>query len=279
MALIAVLWIVAALSVLVIGVTATVRQHIQVVGTVSDQVRGQALGEAAMALVLQQLQTISPQPRGITTVTPSYAGVTIPVEVAPLDGLISLNGAPAPLLAELLRVAGGMPAAQAAQWAADLVAWRNGVPQLDPTQTAASGGQPRRFEAAEDLLLVPGIDYDVYARVAPLVSADLGRGDTRVDPAAAPPGVLAVLAHGNSGPVSTYLRQRATAQPGADVSGFDPAFIDTGGSALYRLRASVPLETGKILRLTHDVALASGLSLSQPWRVLHRERQIVVAPG
>ena len=104
MALIAVLWIVAALSLLVIGVSDTVRQQTRSVGAERDQITGQALGEAAIALALQQLQATPERPRGIVTATAPYAGVPFEVEVAPLNGLISLNGAPPELLASLLQV-------------------------------------------------------------------------------------------------------------------------------------------------------------------------------
>ena len=71
--------------------------------------------------------------------------------------------------------------------------------------------------------------------------------------------------------------QRASGQPGLDTTGFQTAFIDTAGSNLYRLRASVPLEAGKMLHLTQDVALGSGSSRIAPWRVLRTDRRIAPA--
>ena len=278
MALIAVLWIVAALSIMVIGVTGTVRQQIQAAGNQRDQVSGQALGEAAVVLALQQLQVAPERPRGIVPLNIAYGGADIEVEVAPLNGLISLNGAPPELLAALLHVAGGMPAAPAQALAADVVAWRDGHPELALTTDTGARDLPRRFEAPEDLLLVPGVGYDLYARIAPLVSADLG-GIARVNIQAAPIGVLAVLAQGNNARAAQYASQRASGQPGADTSGFNPAFMDTGGGELYRLRAKVPLDAGKMLVLAQDVALTSGASRTAPWRVMRTDRQIVPARG
>ena len=278
MALIAVLWIVAALSVMVIGVTQTVRQQITVTGTQREQIEGQALGEAAVALVLQQLQAAPAPPRGIVTLDVSYAGRDLPVQLAPLNGLISLGGAAPELLAALFQVAGGLPAGPAQALAVSVVAWREGRADVNAGAKPAPTNQPRQFEAVEDLMLIPGIDYGLYARVAPLVSADL-RGSSRVNPAAAPAGVLAVLAQGNSGAVQQYLNQRNSGQPGGDTSGFNSAFVDTAGGQLYRLVVSVPLEAGKILRLTQDVALGGGASRTAPWRVLRTERQIAAVAG
>lgn len=275
MALIAVLWIVAALSIMVTGLTATVRQQIQAVGTQRDQATGQALAEAAVNLVLQQMQASKDQRvDGITSVKVDYAGVPMDVEVAPLSGLISLNGADAAQLAALLQTAGGLPAGDAQALATALVDWRDARADGDGVTLQ----QARRFEAPEDLLLVPGMDYALYARIAPLVSADL-LGVNRVNPAAAPPGVLAVLAQGNEGRVEQYLNQRGSGQPGADTSAFNQAFIGTGGANLYRLRVKVPLDAGKMLLLTRDVAVGNSFSRTAPWRVLRTDRQIVALSG
>ena len=277
MALVAVLWIVAALSIMVTGLTYAVRQQIQVTGAVRDQASGQAIGEGAIALALQAMLANRDRPAGLISAPVSYGGVKVPVDLAPLDGWISLNRAGAPLLAALLSTAGGLDDGAAQDMAARLVEWRDGHPDVDPTSPdAASAGQPRRFEATEDLLLVPGMDYTLYARIAPLVSADL-IGKSQVNPMAAPPEVLAVLAQGDQGRVNQFLAQRASG-PGADTSGFNSAFISNGSSiGLYRLQARVPLEAGKILLLTRDVALGAVFANTAPWLVLRTDRQIVNA--
>ena len=278
MALVAVLWIVAALSLMVIGVTGTVRQQVQAAGNQRDQISGRALGEAAAALVVQQLQVEPRRPTSGVEVPVRYGGVEMSVQVAPLDGLISLNGAPPELLAALLQVAGGLPAPQAQELAVRLVQWRDGHAEVALTADPGARGQPRRFEAPEDLLLVPGFGYDLYARIAPLVSADL-RGTAQVNPAAAPPGVLAVLAQGNSQGVARYLSQRAGGPSAGDTSAFNSAFIGTGGTDLYRLSVGVPLDAGKILLLVQDVALSAGASRTAPWRILRTQGQIMPAAG
>lgn len=186
MALVAVLWIVAALSILVIGVSTTVRQQIQLVGLQRDAATGQALGEAANALVLQQLQATRNRPAAATTVTVDYAGLSIQVQLMPLGGLIALNGITPDQMAAVLQFAGGLPAGPARDLAGTVVDWGNGRFQGDPAGAALARAAPRQFEAVEDLMLVPGFDYGLYARVAPLLSADLDAG-TRVNPAAAPP--------------------------------------------------------------------------------------------
>ena len=105
-------------------------------------------------------------------------------------------------------------------------------------------------QAPEDLLLVPGVDYALYARIAPLVNADLNTG--QVNPLAAPPAVQALLA------------AAGLQSPPAG-----------GGTDVYRLQARVPLEAGKILLLTQDVALGAALAHTAPWRILRADRQIL----
>ncbi len=275
MALIAVLWIVAALSVLVIGMTKTVRQQIRVTSAVQEEVHGQALGEAAIVLALQAIQTRSEPLRGSTSAPVAFAGVEINVEVTPLDGLISLNGAGVPLLADLLQTAGGLDAGRASTLAQAMVEWRDQRPAVDPTSPGGANVSARRFEAVEDLLLVPGFDYPLYARLRHLVTADLADGG-RVNPMAAPPGVLAVLAGGNPAVVDRIIGARGAQQPGVDTSGLNAAFTGGGGGDRYRLIASVPLDAGKMLLLTRDIALGTGYSRTAPWRLLRGERQIVL---
>ena len=274
MALVVVLWIVAAISVLVTGLVWTTRAQIGAVNAGRDAVVGQALGDAAIALTLQELLGTEPRPTSVQTETVTYAGQTMQVEIAPLDGLVSLNGADAPLLAAILQGGGGLSSAAAQELAQQLVLWRSEVPQ---TQTlGAAGGQPRMFEAPEDLLLVPGVDYDLYARLAPLVSADLRSG--RVNPQAAPPQVLAALAPGDPGRIAQFVAARTGGVP-ADSSFLDPSLAGVGvfSGRFYRLRVSVPLDAGRILVLTRDVALTTTSFSLLPWRLLRQSRQIQAA--
>ena len=273
MALIAVLWIVAALAILATGMTQSVRQQVRVTALTLDAVAAQAVGDGAIALALQALQTMPQRPQQAVTETVTYGGADIAVEVMPLDGLISLNGASVPLLTALLQVAGGLPAPQAEALAQQLDDWR-----------AGRGGElgtpvPRHFEAPEDLLLVPGIDYTLYARLRPLVTTEQ-RGGDRVNPLAAPPAVLAVLARGDVALAERIAAQRAASAVGVDTTGLDATLAGTSGSTyFYRLVAKVPLGEGKILGFTRDVALGSFSPRITPWRTLRSERQLLATGG
>lgn len=258
MALIAVLWIVAALSLMAIGLSSAVRGHITAASQQRDAISGQAVGEAAMHLALQALMAMPQLPRATEHTTVHYQGVDVRIELAPLTGLIGLNTASADLLAAVLASAGGLPAGQAQELAQRIVQWRDSVPGAgDPTRPGPqTATRPAQFEAAEDLLLVPGVDYALYARLAPLVSADLPASGG-INPAAAPAGVRAALAG------TGFLNPLSSAA--------------TGSTVFYRLHASVPLEAGKILRLTRDLALQPDRVRGLPWRILREDRHIETA--
>lgn len=275
-AMVAVLWIVAALSLLVIGASQSVRQQAAVTTVVQDEVRGQALGAAAVALALQALQAEPQRPQALQRTVFDFAQTSIAVEVMPANGLIPLNSAAAPLLAAMLRVAAGMAPGSADALAQEIVAWREGRPGLRAERPAASGR--RHFEAAEDLLQVPGVSYAIYGRVAPLVSVDVGTG-TGVNPLAAPPAVLAVLAQGNQALAERIAAQRDAGAVGVDTTMLDPQYLAGGSTTLYRIAADVPADAGKILRFTQDVALSSTGATATPWRVLRSHRQLLPGPG
>ncbi len=262
MALIAVLWIVAALSLLVVGMSQTVRQQILVAGMQRDEVVGQALGEAAVALTLQELQVAPQRPRGVVQINQRFDGVDMAVEVMPLNGLISLNGAGPALLANVLRVAGGLNSSAADALAFAMVQWRD---------ERAEGSDKRWFEAVEDILLVPGFDYALYERVNSVFTAVTRSGG--VNPMAAPPEVLAVLADGNLARAASIAQSRTGADANVDTSSLNQGFVARGGADEYRISVKVPLEEGKMLLLTRDIGLSPTPS-GDPWRVFSAARRI-----
>ena len=264
LALIMVLWIVAALSLLVVGMSQTVRGQVRAAQAVSEQV-------AAQALALQQLKAESARPEGMAATRVSYGGVEIQVLVQPLSGLISLNAAQPPLLSALLQVAGGVPEKQADQLAHAIDTWRAGG-----TGDATRRVPRRQFESADDLLLVPGMDYATYARIRPLVTADTYQ-HTNVNPLAAPLPVLLVLARGNAAVAQRIASRRDAGEAGVDTTGLDPALTGAGFSQFFRVTARVPLDAGRIFSLAHDVALSGYASRTAPWRTLRTQGQVLPA--
>lgn len=265
MVLIAVLWMVAALSILVTGMTRSVREEVRTLALARQSVEGTAWGDAAIGLVLQEM--VSRPANAVTTLVKAqtvYRGASIEVEVVPLNGLIDLNSAPEALLANLYAVAGGLPAQSASVLAQATVQTRD---QRD------AHGMQKRFEAPEDLLQIGGVDYPLYARLSSLVTADL-RGAGKVNPLAAPLGVLTVLAAGNAEVANRIAQGRASGAAAVDTTALDAALVQSTFVRRFRLQARVPLADGTLLNVSRSVDLNVRGRGGVPWHTFHTSHGI-----
>ncbi len=259
MALIAVLWLVAALSLMVVGVSGVVRQETRMVAVAKDKVMAQAVGDAGVVLVLQQLAAQNQVVQQTTETSVNFNGVEIPVSVMPLNGLININGASLPLLTALMTIGGGLPESAAQEVAIALLDMRE--------RSSLEGRRPEKFEAIEDLMQVPGIDYDLYARLAPLITAsNSGTGGQAVNPMAAPPEVLVILANGDAGAADKIAAERASGQPGVDMSGLNSSLSRPGTTQRrYRVTARVPMADGRTFLVDRSVYFGSRTRDGLPW--------------
>ena len=267
--LVAVLWIVAALSILVTGMVQAQRDEIRLVSSARQTVQGSALGSAAVQLVLQKIAS-RPEPlTRLSRIEVVFGGLTIPVEVVPLNGLIDLNRAPEPLLVALFTVAGRMAPDPAAALAKSLVAARTPGPL---TQRGP------RFEAIEDLLQLPGVDFGLYARLSPLVTTDaLGGG--RVNATAAPQGVLLVISGGDAALAARIAADRDSGAVGVDTTDLSPQLIDTVATKRFRLVAQVPLPDGRSLLSSRWVETGRAAPDGVVWRIFQAEDRFEQAPA
>ena len=263
-ALIAVLWIVASLSILATGLTRSIRDEARMMSLSRQAVQAQALGDGAIQVALQALVANNQPVQQLVQSPVVYRGVSMQVEIIPLNGYIDINAAPLPLLERLFAVAGGLPAG-AAQAAAQAV--------VTVRDTPDSRGGRQRFEAEEDLLKVPGIDYDLYARLAGLLTADL-RGSGRVNPMAAPLEVLQVLTGGNAGAAAQIASKRAAGQVGVDTSSIDGSLTDVSAVRQFRVQARVPMGDGSMVRVARNVALDTRASDGAPWHTFRTLRSV-----
>ncbi len=263
LALVAVLWIVAALTIVVMSMAQSVRQEVRAVSGARQAVVGEAWGQAAIALVAQDLAARVDKPRRVFTLEANFRDVPMQVRVQPLNGLIDLNNAPAGLLAMLFQHAGGLDKSRAAVLAGAVVAHRSVLDQR---------GRAIGFEAPEDLLRVAGIDYPLYARLAGLVTADL-RGTGRVNALAANADVLGVLADGNFGRAAALAAEREEGRPAIDTTALQADYTDgIAHTTRYLLQARVPLPGGSWLLVARTVDFAATRH-GVPWRILHGEHR------
>lgn len=268
-ALVAVLWIVAALSILVTGMVQAQRDEIRLVSSARQTVEGSALGNAAIQLVLQQIAARAEPVTRLSRIETSYGGLSIPVEVMPLNGLIDLNRASEPLLVALFTVAGKLAPERAGSLAKALVAARIPGPL---TQRGP------RFEAIEDLLQLPGVDFGLYARLSPLVTTD-AMGGGRINAMAAPESVLLVLSDGDAARAARIAGNRDRGGAGVDTTDLPSQYIDTVATTRFKLVAHVPLPDGRRLLSSRMVETGKATPDGVPWRIFQAEDRFEPAPA
>jgi general secretion pathway protein K len=281
LALVAVLWMVAALMVTATGVVYAVRGQVRAVSSFREMAAAGALGDAGVVLAARELVGTRNRESRLQQYEITFEQSAVGIQIVPLSGLIDLNSATEPLLTDLIAIAGGVDRGRAASLAQRIIDWRDAddQPQADGAEDAAyaAAGSPFRtrggpFEAPEDLLQVLDIDFDLYERLRPLVTVHL-RGNGRVDPAAAPLPVLRVLAAGNEQIAGAYAGAREASGALADTTRFPATYIARSPSSRYLIEASVLLSNGAFLvtRTILDVASAQdGL----PWETLWAERVV-----
>jgi general secretion pathway protein K len=268
LALVAVLWIVAALSILVVGMSQTVRGDVRIATAQRQSLLASGTGDAALQLTLQALAIQRPRTTRLVKTSVAYQGAQVEVTVLPASGFIDLNSTTVPLLSALLTVAGGLPPGPAQQLAQTIIDTRSGK-RADNT-----AGRPTPFEAIEDLLSVPGVDYALYARISRLVTVD-GLASGRVDPLAASLDVLMVLADGNAASAARIATARDAGQAGIDTATtLNSAYLATGMPERFRLEARVALADGRQAVTARTVDLADGSADGLPWRTLQTQRWI-----
>ncbi len=264
MALIAVLWMVAALSVMVAGIVHVVRNEIRLVSGAREAVQASAWGDAAIHLVLQDMQAQTERKSRLSEVRVTYREQEISVQILPLNGLIDINQAEPALLASLFVVAAGK-APDAAQALAQAV--------VESRSRTDGSGRADGFEANEDLLRVPGLDYASYARIAGLVTADKPAG-ARVNPYSAPEAVLLVLAGGDAAQARRLAADRDAGVVGMDTTTLAADAIDHASTQRFRLQARVPLPSGQALLVARSVDFGDGAQDGLPWRTFHLEQRL-----
>lgn len=269
-ALIAVLWLVAAMALIISGVVQSVRSEIRTIGAHRQTLQANAMADAAILLALQSLHGQQQEPRsGIQVMSVQFEGQTSPVQIQPLNGLIDINHAPVALLAQLYRHAGGLnPDAAQTLAQATVTAREARNPQ------GFAHGFPHGFDAIEDLLRVPGMSYEVYAKLPRLITAELKEGSGRVNPLAAPVEVLQILTDGNVPRAATMAARRNTDPNAMDTSFFNPAHIEASASRTLRLEVQVGSPDGALTQRAWHVYWGADPRSGLPWRVLRTEQSV-----
>ncbi|MBK1701692.1 general secretion pathway protein GspK [Thiococcus pfennigii] len=290
-ALVLVLWVIALLTVMALGLTATQRTETALTRNQVDAVRFRALADAAVNAALYELLSPPPleleeaPPQGGEAATPGwalgwlpdgqphlwrFAGETLEVRIENEASRLDLNVTEREHLESLLLALPVEPELAAAL-ADRILDWRDGdaLALLDGAEDDdyAAAGYPYGakdgpFESVEELRLVMGMSDALYEAIAPVLTVD---GDRRgVDETFAAPLVLAAL-RGQT--LEMLLADRGQSEEDPSMGRGPRAGVDRGGP-LYRIRVTWVID-GRRTR-TMDTLVNTSPSGPSPYEVRWR---------
>lgn len=286
MVLAAVLWVVAALALLAAALAGTARAELGALTAARAAAQAEAIGDAVLQMAVVDLKAPPPDAQvgrrkaeqGRLVRDYVFDDTTVSVRITPVAGLVDLNGAPEELLAAMFGAADLQPDAATAL-AQRVMDWRDSdqTPQPqgaedDAYAAAGTAARPRndRFLVPEDLLQVLGMTYETYLRVRPLITVDSGAAG--IDPASAPPEVLALLAHGDRARADALAAAFASGDPVVDTTGLEARWVARGGGAgIRRFEAVVPMPDGRRMVRTWWVDMEKRMIGGPQWRILRAE--------
>ena len=246
-ALVAVLWLVAALSVLVAGMSMSLRVDLALAHSDRQLAAGAALGDGAIALAVAGLLARDDRPQELLRRRYQVDGNTVEVEIVPVTGLVDLSGASPLLLERLLVDAGGLTEAIAGSAIRRLLArqemWKDDPDALYHT-----------------LLNDPAIDASLHDTLSRLITFHPA-GVEGINPRAAPHEVLLLLA-GNDA-----ARQDST----PDLAAWAPQLITTEITSVYRIEARVAADRGSYVVRTRWIDIGQRSHSGLPWATLRVE--------
>ncbi len=253
-ALAMVVWFLAAMSLLVMGIVHHARVDVQMTQVHIARAKVAAAGDGAINLMLaRHMNSLGGQQR--RDARPVFAGAfrlgpeQVAVKMTAVEGLLDLHAMPREALTALLVGVGGLPPAQAGEVAANMIELRG-----FRRQGAAA-------ESIEGFLLAPGFDRALLDRLRDVVRAVPGGGGW-MDWRQAPPQVVEVL------------RSALPGQGRQDRNGGDREQTVSRDGA-YRVDATVAYNGRTWLR-RRWVEVSRGGRGELPWRVLRSEPPRVI---
>src|SRR6202166_2451854 len=269
-----VLWILAALSALVLIYLTYVTNTAIVVAGSADRVQAEALESAGVELAAYQLTSVNEATRPTSGTFNAKVGAgRVTVTFRSEGARIDLNAAPKGLLAGFIAGLGAAPS-DAAGYADRILAWRaptelgDDDPENSFYRTSGAAYLPRHapFPAAEELWLVKGIPPAIVERMLPFVTVFSNLASVNILDAA--PQVVAALPGMTPGKLQDVLSQRADAaqdrQSLLGIAGGEGATL--AGSKAYRI--TVGVEAGNGRRSAAEAVILLLETGAEPYRVL-----------
>lgn len=275
-ALVLVLWLVAALSLVVLTSAQGMRLQTRRVGVELDRMRSEQLLDAVVQLGAQRLMSERNAPGRYREWHMQLGDAAARLEIIPAEGLVDVNVATEPLLEAVLEKIGGLP-----QGEANIMASRiKDFIDPDDAPRGAGGAEAPQYRAAgktvmprnapvddlSELQMVLGMTPQLYGIISPYLGVN-GRARIAVD--AAPPALIDQLT-GQPGLGarihSTPLEGRADLLTGVAADFFSPNASRAGGA--LKLRASVRTQEGRWWQREAWVDLSERPDTLTPWTTL-----------
>ncbi|MBB6521009.1 type II secretion system protein GspK [Pseudoteredinibacter isoporae] len=280
LALVMVMWLVAAMSLLVAGVLYSARMDVKQVQLQSKFSKHEALADGAAKLLLRDYNFALGEQlemRGPYLWQGELLGVAAKGRMVSVKGLIDLNSVGLDAMAQLLSVRLEMEPEQALELAQNLIDWRRPVSGeftgMHAEYEALGLPVPRhdRLLSVADLLAVNGFNFEMLQALNDVVYVERSISGG-VDPASAPIEVLSVLANGNEEVALNYETMRREAEDSSELlnhAEFNADFFGQNASTLMRLDIELRVEQEIMTRrLWVDTA---GFSNAVPWEVVRVE--------
>ena len=247
--LVAVLWILGALSAAVSIYAMFVIDTAKGFPAQDERLQAEALVLAALELTaFRQLDAVTQSRSTHGQFRFRLGRANVAVEFTAEVARIDLNAAPKPLLAGLF-AALGADGETAETYSDRVVAWRTTPIPMASNPLVRMGFRPReaKFPHPDELYLVPGLPPDLVQRALPFVTVYSGRPHVNVRDAA--PEVLAALPGMSDKLVTAVLMQRqASPQNGEallQLLGASKQYATLDGNNALRVRANVLFDNGR----------------------------------
>jgi type II secretory pathway component PulK len=255
-ALAVVIWFLAAMSILVAGIVYQARMDSRLTQLQVSQARAVAVADGAIQLALADMMRMEREgesvSRGTRTGVYSLADARVTVGFTPVTGLVDLNMASEELLVALFAYGAGTGEKVAEELALNMIEWRSPAAaggRINPARKSVfSELRHGRFQAVEDLMLVPGIGRDIFESIRDSVYV-AQQGQAGVDWASAPASVLAILYGGDPDRARELIIERTVdSGPAVPPADLDMSYQQQQTSSLYRVDALVQFDGESFLR-------------------------------
>lgn len=279
-ALILVLWLVAALSLVVLAGAQGVRQQAQRATLDLERLRTESVLDAAIQVVAQRLLVDKGQGSQYRILRLALGSSDVWVEITPSGGLVDVNVASDALLQALFQRAGGLTSGEAAILSSRVRDYIDpddapgGVGGAEAAQYRAAGWPtlPRNaaLEDLSELKFVLGMTTGLYEIIAPHLGIN---GQQRIEVDSAPPALIDALT-GQQGLGARIHNSPPEMRAGVLLSGAAAEFFTptrSSGAQTMRLRAFARAEGGRWWLREVWVDLGERPDALTPWTTLSIE--------